>query len=326
MACGNGLIDLTSRANLQIRGVSEQTWKPLVARLVALGLTHADPVMESRRAMLVTPTWREEDDTVRIARELTMRLAELPVLPAKTGFVIDTDSAPLLAGDTGDFRIERGVHGGLILRADGRATGVDLPVGGEVDALIALAQWFVATGGRDVGRMARHDAILPVWARGNIAPAAAGAPIHVGPHPLGFAYGIAFGQVDASSLAALAKGAVRLTPWRILIAEEQEGRPVSGLLCDPLDPLLRVDACPGRPGCPQASVETRVLARRIAPHVAGRLHLSGCAKGCARAAAADLCITGRDGKYDIAHYARAGSPPLKAGMDAPALLAYLGVD
>ncbi|HUD90766.1 cobalamin biosynthesis protein CobG [Sphingobium sp.] len=322
---GNGLSDLTSRANLQIRGVREQGWRPLVERLVALGLTDADPAREARRALMVAPDWQAGDDTVRIAEELIARLAELPKLPAKVGFVIDAGDAPHLIGEAGDFRIERGAHGGLILRADGRTLGADLAVGQEVDALLKLAHWFVASGGPAAGRMARHDASLPDWAEGRIPPASAAMPVWVGAHPLGFAYGAPFGQIEAPTLAELATGAIRLTPWRTLIVEGGDGRPVGGLLRGPSDPLLRVDACPGAPRCPQASVETRALARRIAPHVGGRLHVSGCAKGCARASAADLCITGRDGHYDLTKNARAGSPPLQAGMDAPALLAHLGV-
>lgn len=322
---GNGLIDLTSRANLQIRGVSEQGWRPLVERLVSLGLTDADPVMESRRALMVAPDWRAGDDTARIAGELVGRLAELPELPAKAGFLIDAGHAPQLIGEAGDFRIERGADGGLSLRADGRALGVHVAVGQEVDRLIALAHWFVASGGPAAGRMARHAAPLPDWAQGQIVLASAAMPVRPGAHPMGFAYGVPFGQIEAPMLAELATGAIRLTPWRTLIVEGDAGRSIRGLLHDPLDPLLRVDACPGTPRCPQASVETRLLARRIAPHVDGRLHVSGCAKGCACATAADLCIIGRDGHYDIARNAKAGSPPLRAGMDMPALLACLGV-
>lgn len=326
MAFGNGLIDLTSRANLQIRGVSAQAWPLLVERLKALALIHADPIMEMRRAILVSPDWTEGDDTVGIARELAARLAELPTLPAKVGFIVDTKDAPLLIGEMGDFRIERGAHGGLILRADGRPTGVAVEPGDAVDQLIRLATWFLASGGADAGRMVRHRAPLPGWAQGALAPARVGMSIRPGSHPLGFAYAVPFGTVEAATLAQLGNVAVRLTPWRILIVEGGAGRTITGLSSDRADPLLRVDACPGAPRCPQASVETRALARRIAPHVAGGLHVSGCAKGCARAAPAELCVTGREGRYDLARDARAGAPPQRAGMDAAALLDYLGAD
>jgi precorrin-3B synthase len=49
------------------------------------------------------------------------------------------------------------------------------------------------------------------------------------------------------------------------------------------DPLRRVFACTGAPGCLQAHQPTRDLARALAPLVpkGAVLHVSGCAKGCA---------------------------------------------
>ncbi len=60
---GNGLIDLTSRANLQIRGVSECGHPELLDALAQLGLLDPDPETESRRNILVTPFWSAGDDT-----------------------------------------------------------------------------------------------------------------------------------------------------------------------------------------------------------------------------------------------------------------------
>lgn len=320
---GNGLIDLTSRANLQLRGVSEAGWPPLLERLIDLGLVDADPVREARRTLLVAPDWQAGDDTHRIATDLLARLDDLPALPGKMGFVIDAGSAPLLGDAPGDFRIERSAAGGLILRADGRAKGALLARGAEAAALVRLAHWFVESGGADAGRMARHTAPLPHWAEATAAPAAPAVPIVPGPHPLGASMGVAFGQLDATATARLAAAgfeAVRITPWRMLLIE-------GGQVEASADPLLaHVDACVGAPACPQASIATRDLARRLASHVTGRLHVSGCAKGCARARAADVVVTGRDGLLDLAFHARAGAPATHAGLTLPALLSLFGTD
>ncbi|CDO37595.1 cobalamin biosynthesis protein CobG [Novosphingobium sp. KN65.2] len=300
---GNGLIDLTSRANFQLRGVSDVVWPALVERLVELDLVEADPVREIKRNILVSPLWQDADDTVRIATELIARIAELPELPGKAGFVIDAGPVPVLLGEAGDFRIERAASGGLILRAQGRTSGVDVPPGTEVDRLIAMARWFAESGGLDVGRMSRFAAELPDWAQGSVKPAPAAGAFRPGPTPTGAAWGVPFGQVSALALARLisdpAATALRATPWRLLIVEGATFAPVEELVDDPQDPLLRVDACPGAPSCPQASVETRELARGIAPQVTGRLHVSGCAKLCAATGRADVTLTGREGRYDF---------------------------
>lgn len=327
---GSGLIDVTSRANLQIRGVTEANWPQLLQQLVALDLVDADADMEKRRNILVAPDWQEGDDTNRIARDLEARLGELPVLPGKVGFVVDAGAGCVLGAEAGDFRIERSAEGGLILRADGHATGVAVPQGREADALIALARWFVENGGAQAGRMARHGAALPDWAAGNVTPSPSAEPVQPGRWRLGTAFGLPFGQVEASVLGELVEWdggapALRFTPWRVILAEGPV--PVTlgnGLLTDLADPLLHVDACPGTPHCSQASVETRDLARRLAPLVAGRLHVSGCAKGCARQRAADVTLTGRDGLYDISLNALAGSPAIRPALSLRQVLAHFG--
>ena len=78
---GVGLIDLTRRANLQIRGVQPATYEPLIAALDGLGLLDADPAQESRRNLLVTPFWTAGDPTEYAARALLAALSSLPITP-----------------------------------------------------------------------------------------------------------------------------------------------------------------------------------------------------------------------------------------------------
>ena len=80
----------------------------------------------------------------------------------------------------------------------------------------------------------------------------------------------------------------------------------------PPDPtLMLVDACPGAPFCPASTVETRGLARAVARP---GLHVSGCAKGCARPRPAAMTLVGREGRFDLV---LAGSPwdrPSRTGL------------
>ena len=325
---GAGLIDLTNRANLQVRGVSPTAWPDLMAALEGLALLDGDADTEARRNILSAPLWASGDDTQRIAGALTDRLAELPALPPKTGFAIDAGTGPMLGDVSADFRIERGADGGLILRAEGRGLGAPLAPGTEVDALIALAEWFVASGGTQAGRMARHTASLPGWARGTLAPAAARGPLAPGAGPLGAVHGAGFGQVRAKDLAAALKAsrarALRITPWRTMILVGADPAAQPGLIWNPDAAELRLDACPGAPFCPQSSIETRGLALDLAAAVAGTLHVSGCAKGCARPRVADVVVTGREDLYDLSFKGRAGDHPAHRGLTKSQLLHQLG--
>ena len=322
MAWGNGEVDVTSRANLQIRGVAEAGWRGLVEALLAVGLIDPDPEREARGAVLVAPDWQDGDDTQHIATALRERLADLPVLPGKVGFAIDAGPAPVLTRAPADFRVERAVDGRLLVRGEGRAAGVDVTRDTAVDALIALARWFVDSGGAAAGRMARHAAAVPGPA--TLVPAPVAPPPEAGAHPLGAAIALGFGRIAGTVLrdriAAEPVTAIRVTPWRMLILEG--GVPDNAR--DQSSVRAGVDACVGAPACPQASVATRDLARRLAPLVAGSLHVSGCAKGCARARPADVVLTGRDGRFDLALHARAGAgaPPLLGAFEPAQIIAH----
>ena len=98
--CGNGLIDVTSRANLQIRGVSEASHRPLLDGLARLALLDPDPATEARRNILVTPFWSTGDETQALAAELEEALADSALeLPTKFGFAIDDGKSRVLAAD-----------------------------------------------------------------------------------------------------------------------------------------------------------------------------------------------------------------------------------
>jgi precorrin-3B synthase len=318
---GSGHIDLTNRANLQIRGVAADH-EAVLAGLNALGLLDADPGHEGRRNILVAPVWSEGDLTARLTQALLDRLGDLPELPAKVGFAIDCDPAgPLLTGCSGDIRVEQGDRG-LILRADGAAGGRAVTVETAIPALIEMAEWLADHITPEARRMALVCAREPLpegWA--DTPPRAPAARPQIGLHPLGALVGAPFGQIDARALGDVLKDAagLRLTPWRSFVLEGAEMPDSDAFITAPDDPLLRVDACPGAPFCPSASVETRGLARALAPHMRGSLHVSGCAKGCARARAADVTLVGRDGAFDLVQGGCAGDTPIKTGLDPDTL-------
>jgi len=82
------------------------------------------------------------------------------------------------------------------------------------------------------------------------------------------------------------------------------------VITDPLDARLRVMACTGSPGCPQAWQKTRKLARRLAPSVPlGRtVHVSGCSKGCAHPGVADVTLTGTPRGFGLVRNGTARDP------------------
>jgi precorrin-3B synthase len=119
---------------------------------------------------------------------------------------------------------------------------------------------------------------------------------------------------------------IRLTPWRMLLIVGATTLPtIPGLITDPADPILRITACTGAPGCPQALGDTRQLARRLAPLLpeGQGLHLSGCAKGCAHPVRADLTLTATAEGYDLILGGTASDMPSLTGLSPKAILDHL---
>ncbi|MFH0300889.1 precorrin-3B synthase [Bradyrhizobium sp. 31Argb] len=322
---GNGLIDLTSRANFQIRGVSDQGHLSLLDGLAQLKLLDHDPEAESHRNILVTPFWGIGDDTRSLAAELEQALAGSGLaLPTKFGFAVDDGKERVLAGASADIRIERGRAGGLLVRADGAEFGRSVTRGDAVSVAVALAEWFITSGGTSGrrGRMAAHimaGARLPDALLGRTEPAPTIAVPRPGLCPLGAMVGVAFGQLPHSALRLIAADAqgLRMTPWRMILAEGARTMPRGAdLITEADDPALRVIACSGAPRCREALADTRTLAAALAPHIAAdaRLHVSGCAKGCAHSGATAITLVATSAGFDLI---RDGSPraaPVMRGL------------
>ncbi|WP_370311226.1 cobalamin biosynthesis protein CobG [Sagittula sp.] len=332
---GDGGLEMTNRANLQIYGVAAADHPALLDGLRALDLLDADETLEGRRNVLVAPDHAEGDLTHRLTAALYAALPDLPELPAKVGFAVDTGPAPVLTNDPADFRLEMSTRG-PILRTDGADRGLPVAEGDAIPKLVALSTLFAETRAPDQRRARAWAAAgglpdrwqtthplpssWPKYLGGPGAEPPAGRPGARRDETTGYA--APFGRIAAESLADLlarsGATALTVTPWRLFLLHG--GRPVDhpDFITDPDDPLLTVSACRGAPFCPQATVETRGLARRLAPHVRD-LHVSGCAKGCARATPASVTVTGRDGAYDLGQGC-AGDTPRLSGLTADALI------
>src|SRR5262249_34177373 len=326
----------TGRANLQIRGVCEDSHEPLIVGLAQLGLIDADARTETQRNILVTPFWAEGDYTQSLVGELERALAARRLgLPQKFGFAVDCGSTRMLTSAPADMRIERYAVGQLVVAADGNPRGRAAARSEAIHVAISLAEWFVASGGaRDGrGRMAAYIAAgakLPDALADGARPSPAAASQAPGLRTVGALIGLVFGQLQSATLeflAGLAPG-LRMTPWRMILVEGLRAMPEhDGLVMRGDDPLLRIVACTGAPACPEARAETRSFAASLASHLPAdrRLHVSGCAKGCAHPRASALTLVGTDEGFDLIHNGSARDVPTLRGLDPTTILADASV-
>lgn len=328
------LLDLTSRANLQLRGIGEADYPALLAGLQVLGLIDSNINAESRRNLTVSPFWEAGDGTPALARLLTEALAQptAPQLPAKFGFALDCGPIPLLRGCSADIRLERHAQGFLVY-ANGSTHGVVASAECAIAQAMELAHWFVTAGGAPLGRgrMAALVAQTPVPTHlaSTPVPATHAACPPWGLVPQGCVVGFEFGQMPVDTLRALsALSPLRLTPWRGVLVEGAQSVPAiptrSALITHADDVRLRVSACTGAPGCRQAAAPTRELAHALAPLVppGHRLHVSGCSKGCAHPDKA-LTLVATPTGFDLIQHGTAASPPDARHLNPAAIAAHL---
>ncbi|WP_299153311.1 cobalamin biosynthesis protein CobG [uncultured Tateyamaria sp.] len=319
---GNGIIDLTSRANLQLRGVKDHA--AALDALLVLDLLDPTPEAEAKRNIVVAPLWSDADLTHRLHNAICARLHELPDLPAKIGIAIDTGAQPVLQDTSADFRFERGAGDTLILRADGASGGRAITEATAMDALIELTTWcakHITPQARRMAKIVRKAPLPAAWTKAK--PQSNRASLSPGMTPIGPAFGAPFGSMNAHDLAALVTDngpdGLRVTPWRVFVLENAAAGDAHGFVTAPGDPLLRTHACPGAPACAAASVDTRAVAQALAgAHT--DLHVSGCAKGCAHPKPAHTTLVGRDGAYDLVVHGHPWDQPRQRGLSATDLL------
>ncbi|SON56599.1 Precorrin-3B synthase [Hartmannibacter diazotrophicus] len=155
---GNGLVDLSARSNLQIRGVSEETLPGLHDALRALGLLDADAASEAVRNVIGSPLSGCDPsaliDGLSLVRALEDALVAAPhlhELPGKFGFLVDDGGSLPLDDIACDIRL-KGVGGDdaplveLAIGGDARtasAVGLVRP-SDAVSAALALAHAFLS--------------------------------------------------------------------------------------------------------------------------------------------------------------------------------------
>ena len=251
---GNGAFDLSTRANLQMRGVTEHTLFPLQNALRDLGLIDEDVGAESVRNVISSPLAGLHDglDIVPLVAALEACLAgteSLHALPGKFGFLVDDGSSPSLAGVTADVRFDWDDTSGHFAVGLGGSAAHALRIGQcRPEDLVARAVR-VAEGALTLfarSRSARRMRMLIHEFGANwVAPICGGAPPNddrqaiADPTPdivtgaCEFAgrpvFGLTapFGRLDSAMLEAAARlaadtrrGEIRLTPWRALLVPD----------------------------------------------------------------------------------------------------------
>ncbi|MFS8037874.1 precorrin-3B synthase [Xanthobacter sp. AM11] len=319
-AFGNGLVEVTARGSLQVRGLQPHTVAPLQDAILALGIAPRTGL-----AIDVSPLAGRDPGEIADARPLAaaIRAATAALegrLGPKVSVVIDGGGAVSLDGQKADVRLGAVAAEGGPLWAVSIGGGAPQRMRAEAAATAAAdALACIAT----LGRRARATD-LPGCTAGPDDAADAPAPLGLIPLKQGeaaFGVGLPFGAADAGLLHALADAAqaagavdLRPAPGRALLATGRLSADAFaaaarqlGCLTGRDDPRAFIAACPGAPACACAHFPARALAPLVAAALAPlldgtvRVHLSACAKGCAHPAPATLTLVGMDAGVALVH-------------------------
>ncbi|MEX0809916.1 MAG: precorrin-3B synthase [Dongiaceae bacterium] len=333
--CGNGIIEITARGNLQIRGLTSSSVERLRAAIESLAID-ADTGIEIRTNPLAGRDPSAIADPRPLAGEIRRRMDTRGIvgrLAPKVSVTVDGGGTLDLSSLSADVKLEAVATEGNVewaVRVGGDSWtasylgqgSAEYAVDVAIDALTLLAAPGAHRRGRDLdgdalatlgsalhrsGEPVRHPSTIPVGL----------FPLSDGTFARGFA--LPFGQTGSSELAALADAldpacAFRLAPSRGLLA--------LGLSCDACDRLsgiadglgfvtrpddlrLRIAACAGSPSCASAHLPTKAIANALVdsrPDLLASLpavQVSGCIKQCARPAGPSLSLIGLESGCDV---------------------------
>lgn len=297
---GDGMVQVTSRANIQLRALPLDDCGavpgPIADAVDATGLVPA--THELVRNMICSPlTGPERPSLLPLVDELDTELLDVPLLaelPGRFMWAFDNGSGDV-AGEPWDLCYQSlDAEHGLVATAAGQVW--EVPAVEAPSVLLALAQDF---------QLYRTQADHPVWHVDELAsPIGEGfgpqadrgivvrRPPQVGPHGTDLLAGAPLGKLTADMIGALsALHEVRVTPWRAVLvpgaAERADELAAAGWIVDPADPWANISACTGRPGCRKSSIDTVALARDMVAAAAADptlvthpVHISGCARRC----------------------------------------------
>jgi precorrin-3B synthase len=299
---GEGSVQLTSRGNLQLRGLDEGRLAEVVGDLAAVGLlpsvTHelvrniaASPLsgLEGLAPQIpvadqggMTPAVKSQGSTPRrpdvrpMVEQLDTAVCAAPTLanlPGRFLFVLDDgrDDVSSLTFDLG-YRAT-GPSDGVVLIGD-RAHGIETTQADAVGLMIELAHTFLSL---------RQSLTPPPWRVGEVAGGIAptrdtgldgGAETAVPLGVVGSSASVAVPlallnrrQIEAIDQVAQG-GPVVVTPWRGVVipgaAASIELLAEAGLIVDEASAWSQLTACIGAPGCAKSLIDTQSLATRLA--------------------------------------------------------------
>jgi precorrin-3B synthase len=314
VAHGDGRLELTSRGNLQLRGLADGA---VAGPLADAGLLPS-PTHERVRNIVASPLSGLDGstDVTPLVRDLDRALCARQALAGLPGRFL--------------FAVDDG-------RGDVARLGADvtlLPDAAVADAVAVAADFLEARAaqGSRAWRIAELDgagrelrarpSVLINGVDSGVGNGALSGAASNGAHdaparpagPVGEAALVVLaplGRLDAAqarwAAARFGTRGVRVTPWQSLVVTDVADRSAAlteaqalGLGVDAASPWYRVSACTGRPGCARALADVQADARAATDRWPGQVvRWSGCARRCGRPRDTEVDVIATENGYRV---------------------------
>jgi precorrin-3B synthase len=347
---GNGIVEVTARGNLQIRGLTAQSASLLAAEIDALGIAvRTGAPVETGPLAGLDP--QEISNPVALAERIRQAVDASNFgshLGPKVSVVVDGGGQLTMNDVQADVRLVALADRSWLLAVAGDASTAaclgTLKEDDACDTVVAILRIIAARGhearARDLSSVqmrAVAECLPRLDESRNKHPAlTSSSPIGIlaGAHerPV-VGVGLPFGSVHANALKSLCRQAASLGAVEVRLAQQRAllvlGLPVSacaefqrsaaslGFIVNADDPRRMIMACPGAPACASGHIGARNIAEEIASEsgdildAAFFLHVSGCAKGCAHPGTAPLTLVGgENGRVGLVFAATARGVPI----------------
>ena len=290
---GSGLMELTNRGSLQIRGIKKINHENFIEEIFKNKiLEHED---DGNINTIINPFWTHEDQNYKIYKILAKY--KVPNLPEKFGLLLDLGKIPCLKNISGDIRIENSRNNKILVRAEGSEKGKVVNFNEINDFVLNMIEWFMNYKKKSTNRMGElllKKKLPDEWCQE--IPIKTCYDIFPSNTIIGQIFGIKLGRFFAKDLKNLLLKSksprVRLTPFKMIILENVKNFNDENFISDRNDPFLNLSACSGKDYCTNSSINTFKLAKKIKGKTKLKVHVTGCEKNCGMSKETQILLSG----------------------------------